>query len=154
MPKNKVQFQKGLSLHRFQQKYGTEEKCQIQLYKARWPGGYICPQCGHNRSYSLKTRLFFQCRKCRYQCSLTSETIFAASRLPLTIWFPAFFFITQSKEGISSLKLRRFLGISINAAMRLKQKLQQVMKSADYNLQLIGLAEVDDVYWGGEAKRV
>lgn len=36
MPKNKVQFQKGFSLHTFQKKYGTEEQCQERLYRARW----------------------------------------------------------------------------------------------------------------------
>lgn len=152
MPKNKVQFQKGLSLHCFQEKYGTEEKCQERLYRARWPKGYICPKCGHHRSYSLKTRQLFQCCKCRYQCSLVSGTIFEASKLPLTSWFLAIFFITQSKEGISSLNLRRFLGVSPNAALRLKHKLQHVMKNADDNLLLEGLIEVDDAYFGGKRK--
>lgn len=152
MPKNKIQFQKGLSLHNFLQKYGTEELCRKRLFKKRWSYGYICPQCGHGQYYALKCRLLFQCLRCRYQCSLTSGTIFAASKLPLTIWFLAIFLLTQSKEGMSSLNLGRFLGVSANGALRVKHKLQQVMKNADDNLQLNGLVELDDVYWGGKRK--
>jgi transposase-like protein len=71
---------------------------------------------------------------CRNQSSLTSGTIFASSKLPLTTWFLAIFLITQSKEGMSALSLRRFLGIS------------------DDTLVLEGFVELDDVYWGGKRK--
>jgi transposase-like protein/ribosomal protein L37AE/L43A len=150
MPKNKIQFQKGLSLHRFQELYGTEIQCREKLFRAKWPGGYRCPQCGHDRYYQLTTRALYQCCQCRHQSSLASGTIFAASKLPLTIWFLAIFLITQSKEGMSTLNLRRFLGISDNAALRMKHKLQLVMKNADDAMPLNGLVMIDDVYWGGK----
>lgn len=150
MPKNKIQFQKGLSLAEFQQKYSDEEKCRRALFKARWPDGYICPNCGHQRSYQLKTRPVYQCCKCRHQHSLLSNTIFSSSKLPLTTWFLTIFFVTQSKEGMSALHMSRFLGISCNAAMRIKHKLQMVMKQADDCIPLNGLIQIDDVYWGGK----
>jgi len=37
MTRNKVQFQKGVSLSEFIQEYGTEEQCFDALY--RWPQG-------------------------------------------------------------------------------------------------------------------
>ena len=40
MPKNQVQFQKGLSLSIFLDTYGTDEKHQIKLFQARWSQGY------------------------------------------------------------------------------------------------------------------
>lgn len=80
------------------------------------------------------------------------ETIFACSKLPLASWFLAIFLVTQSKEGMSALSLRRWLGISVNAAMRMKHKLQHVMKSADDSRVLEGLIELDDVYFGGKRK--
>jgi transposase-like protein len=70
----------------------------------------------------------YQCQHCRSQTSLTSGTIFDSSKLSLTR-FLAIYLITQSKDGISSLNLSRMLGISANAALRLKHKLQQVMKN-------------------------
>ncbi len=152
MPKNKIQFQKGLSLISFLDKFGTEKQCREGLFKARWPQGYQCPRCGHRRCYIVTSRHLYQCTQCRYQCSLISGTIFDSSKLPLTTWFLAIFFVTQSKEGISALNLRRLLGISFNAAMRMKHKLQHVMKKADDRRALAGLVELDDVYWGGKGK--
>ena len=83
---------------------------------------------------------------------MISSTIFESSKLPLTTWFLAIYFITQSKDGVSGLHLRRLLGISVNAAFRMKQKIQHVMKSADDRLLLENLVELDDVYWGGKKK--
>ena len=39
MPKNTIQFQKGLSLRDFLENYGSEEKCRQALYQLRWPAG-------------------------------------------------------------------------------------------------------------------
>ncbi|MBU1566442.1 MAG: IS1595 family transposase, partial [Proteobacteria bacterium] len=33
MPKNKVQFQEGYSLIKFQKAYGSEEKCRQKLFR-------------------------------------------------------------------------------------------------------------------------
>jgi transposase-like protein len=150
MAKNSVQFQKGYSLPKFLNAYGSEEKCREKLYKFRWPNGFECPKCGHTHCYVLKSRQLFQCTHCRYQCSIISGTIFDSSKLPLTTWFLAIYLITQAKEGMSALSLRRFLGISVNAVFKMKHKLQHVMKNADDHLVLEGFVELDDVYWGGK----
>lgn len=147
--KNKIQFQKAMSLYTFQATYGTIQQCKEQLFRYRWPHGFICPKCSSTKYYNIAKRDLYQCCQCRYQCSLTSGTIFSSSKIPLTVWFLAIFFLTQSKEGISSLKLSRFLGVSANAALRIKHKLQLVMKTADDSEPLSGLIQVDDAYWGG-----
>lgn len=150
MPKNKIQFQKGLSLQRFQQLYGTEEKCRASLFQLRWPNGFICPKCGHKHVYKLTSRTLYQCCSCRFQSSLISGTIFDSTKLPLTIWFLAIYMITQSKDGISTLNLSRCLGISANASLRIKHKLQQVMKNVDDAHPLFTIIQLDDAYWGGK----
>jgi transposase-like protein len=150
MAKNSVQFQKGYSLPKFLKAYGSEEKCREKLFKYRWSEGFQCPKCGHTHYYELKTRQLFQCTRCRHQCSITSGTIFDSSKLPLPTWFLAIYLITQAKEGMSALSLRRFLGISVNAAFKMKHKLQHVMKNADDQLVLEGFIELDNVYWGGK----
>lgn len=150
MAKNKIQFQSGLSVIKFQQKYGTQEKCEKALFRYRWPEGFKCPRCDHDHYSKLKTRALFQCTKCRHQCSVISGTIFDSSKLPLNIWFWAIYFITQSKDGISSLNLSRSIGVSANTALRLKHKLQQVMKAVDDSSVLAEIVQVDDAYWGGK----
>ena len=42
MPKNLVQFQKGLSLCDFFEQYGSEYKCHTALFQLHWPQGYVC----------------------------------------------------------------------------------------------------------------
>ncbi|SDP16687.1 IS1595 family transposase [Desulforhopalus singaporensis] len=148
--RSEIHFQQGVSLLDFQSKYGTEEQCQKHLFQLKWPNGYCCPRCAHKQYYFVRSRSLYQCQNCRSQTSLISGTIFSSTKLPLTVWFLAIYLVSQSKKGISSLKLMRFLGISQNAAMRLKHKLQMVMKQADDEKPLKGFIQVDDVYWGGK----
>ncbi|MGB3225386.1 MAG: IS1595 family transposase [Desulforhopalus sp.] len=148
--RSEIHFQPGVSMNRFFQQYGTEELCKAKLFRAKWPDGFRCPKCGYEQYYFIHSRNLYQCRKCRHQTSLLSETIFSSSKLPLTIWFLAIYLVTQSKEGISTLKLMRFLGISSKAALMIKHKLQMVMKKADDIIPLRGLVQVDDVYWGSK----
>jgi len=152
MPKNKIQFQKGLSLPKFLTSYGTEKQCETALYKMRWPQGLVCQDCGGSRHYELKTRKLYQCSACKKQISLISGTIFEATKLELTTWFLAIYLITQSKDGISSLNLARTLGVSANAALRVKHKLQHVMKLCDDSQALSNLVQIDDAYLGGKRK--
>ena len=109
MPKNKVQLQKGLSLPEFLMSYGTEEDCRNRLSQMRWPQGFTCPKCGCNHYHTVTTRNLNQCSNCKHQCSLISGTVFEASKLPLTTWFLAIYFITQSKDGLSALRLENLV---------------------------------------------
>jgi hypothetical protein len=51
------------------------------------------------------------CRSCRRKTSVTAGTIFHRSRLPLTDWFAAVWFVTSQKNGVSALGLQRVLGM-------------------------------------------
>ncbi len=58
--------------------------------------------------------------------------------------------MTQSRKGVSAMQLHRQLGISYNAAWRMKHKLTQVMLERDAAKKLSGFVELDDAYLGGE----
>ena len=152
MARNQTQFQKGLSLTQFLSEYGTEEQCYHALYRWRWPNGFICPQCGHTGCCEISTRPLYQCSRCHHQTSVISGTIFAATKLPLRTWFLGIYLVTQPKNGISALELMRQLGITYNAAWRMKHKLMQVMKERDDSRPLVGKIQIDDAYWGGERR--
>jgi transposase-like protein len=149
MPKNKIQFQRGLSLPKFLASYGTETKCRESLFHLRWPNGFVCSECGDTAYGEIKTRKLFQCKRCHRQSSVICGTIFASIKLPLTTWSLGIYLISQSKDGVSSLNLSRSFGISANAALRMKHKLQQVMKERDDSIPLPGIIQLDDAYWGG-----
>jgi len=150
MAENKVQSQKGISLIKYLEIYGTEEQCFDALFEWRWPNGFICPKCGHKESCQLTTRKLQQCNHCHHQTSITAGTIFSSTKLPLSIWFLGLYFITQDKKGISALELKRRLGISYHAAWRMKQKFMQAMMEREQSKMLSGLIELDDAYLGGE----
>lgn len=152
MAKNTIQFQKGLSLTNFLSRYGTDEKCRQSLFDMRWPFGFICPECGHTCHSLVRSRKLYQCKRCHRQTSVTSGTIFDNTKLPLNIWFLAIYLITQSKDGISSLNLSRTIGVSANAALRMKHKLQHVMKKQDDAIPLSGFIQIDDSYIGGKSR--
>ena len=105
MARNPVQFQKGISLNEFLSLYGTEEQCFDALYRWRWPNGFVCPNCGHDRGCQLTTHKLQQCYRCNRQTSITAGTIFEATKLPLTVWFQGIYFMTQDKKGVSAMKL-------------------------------------------------
>jgi transposase-like protein len=150
MAKNKVQFQKGLSDAEFMNKYGTEEKCQAQVMAMKWPTGFQCPVCSGRASCFIKERKVYQCNDCHKQTSLLIGTIFQGTKLPLRKWFIAMHHLTASKQGISAMELSRRMGVSVNSALVMKHKIQQVMLEKNGKKKLSGRVEMDDAYIGGE----
>lgn len=152
MKKNWIQLQPGMSLNEFLTRYGEEQQCEAAVEDARWPEGFHCPKCNSDRHYRYRRNRLrvFQCCDCRTQTSLTEGTIFHSTKLPLTIWFQSMYFLTQNKNNVSTLELRRHLGISYPAAWRMKHKLMQVMCEREQSTKLSGRVEVDDSYLGGE----
>jgi len=152
MAMNKVQLQPGLSMLEFFDLYGSREQCEEVLRESRWPQGFVCPACGgiEYSEFRRSTRLYFQCCACRYQCSLISGTIFESSKLGLPTWFLAMHLITQSKNNVSALELKRHLGVSGPTAWMMKHKIMQVMLEREQDRQLTGRVEIDDACLGGE----
>ena len=151
MAMNKVQFQKGLSFDDFLKRYGTEEQCEKELTTTRWPQGYACPRCECKRvAMTHNGRRLWECLSCGYQCSAIAGTVMAATKLPLRKWFFAMYLLTQSKNAISSLELKRQLGVSYKTAWTMKHKLLEVMLQNEASRRLEGRVEIDDAYLGGE----
>jgi len=151
---NRVQFQAGLSMAEFMQRYGTQAQCLAALRQARWPEGFRCPRCQHARCsiFEREGRGYWQCCRCRHQTSALAGTIFQASKLPLTRWFLAMHLITQAKNNVSALELKRHLGVGYAAAWRIKHKLMQTMAQREARRILSGRIELDDAYLGGERR--
>lgn len=154
MKKNHIQLQKGLSLNQFLASYGTEELCEASLEKSRWPEGFRCQKCdcAHPYVYWKKTVKVFQCSACRKQVTLTENTIFHSTKLSLVQWYQAMYFLTQNKNNVSTLELKRHIGVCYRTAWRVKHKLMQVMYERETTTKLSGRVEIDDAYLGGELR--
>ena len=89
---------RGLSDEAFREAFGTEEQCRSALVRLRWPGGFVCPCCGHREHCVLAGRGLYQCNRCKKQTSPTAGTIFHATKLPQTLWFAAIHLIVTAKN--------------------------------------------------------
>ena len=44
------------SLIEFQQRFSDEAACVRYLFAARWPEGFVCPDCGTSKAWELQTK--------------------------------------------------------------------------------------------------
>lgn len=154
MAMNRIQFQTGLSLISFMQRFSTDRACEAALLAARWPDGFVCPACGCQR-YSYFERgneRLWQCSACRKQTSLLAGTVFEHTKLPLRTWFVALYVLTQTKNNVSALELTRHLGVCYRTAWRMKHKLMEAMATRESRRKLTGVIELDDAYLGGRRR--
>ena len=152
MAMNRVQFQPGLSMFEFFQRYGSLEQCEAAVAACRWPQGFECSRCKAAAFWGFRRggQAYRECTSCGYQCSLIAGTMFAGSKLPLTVWFMALQLLSQSKNNVSALELKRQLGVSYPTAWLLKHKIMESMRRREECRQLHGRVEIDDAYLGGE----
>ena len=153
MPMNRVQFQSGMSLMEFMDRFGTEEACEAELERQRWPEGWRCPGCAgtHYSNFRRGRLLYFQCCDCRHQCSLLSGTVFASSKLGLRVWFAAGHLLSQAKNNVSALELKRHLGVCYRTAWLVKHKLMEAMRVREAGRTLGGTVQIDEAFLGGES---
>jgi len=102
-----------------------------------WANGRVCPHCG-NADQDKLTKLegkahrpgVYQCNEpqCRQQFTVTVNTVFERSKIPLTKWLAALFLMTASKKGISAHQVHRMLGISYKSTWFLMHRLREAMR--------------------------
>lgn len=98
---------KGLTDAEFERLYGTEDQCLAALVMSRQQAGMPCPICKNPKSYVYGRRV--GCTRCDARWSITSGTVMADTKLPLTVWFRAMHLMSGTKQGISAVELGRRL---------------------------------------------
>ena len=129
-----------ITFEEFRTRFSTEDACRAELFRLRFPEGFVCPKCGCTEYYPVRGRNMFQCRTCRHQTSVTAGTVMHRTHLPLTVWFWAIYLCATDKRGISAVQLSRTLDICYESAWYLLQ----------YTLS--GIVEMDDGYVGGASR--
>ena len=117
------------SLPEFQRRFPDERACASYLAKARWPDGFRCPACGHDKGWELATKAFtWECARCGKQTSVTAGTVMHGSKLELTVWFWAAYLMATHSNGMSARQLWQQLGLgSYKSAWLLCAKLRRAM---------------------------
>jgi transposase-like protein len=133
--------------------FGDEAKCRAYLEKLRWPDGVNCPHCKGKKIYRLEKRDQFVCAACDYQFSVTVDTIFHDTHLPLVTWFLATVLLCEAKKGMSACQIQRSLGIkTYKTAWYLCHRIRAAMLETN-KAKLDGIVEIDETYVGGRAPR-
>jgi transposase-like protein len=140
--------------------FQDETKAREWLEARVWAGGRVCPHCG-NADQDKITKLegkahrpgVYQCNEteCRQQFTVTVNTVFERSKIPLTKWLAALFLMTASKKGVSAHQVHRMLGISYKSTWFLMHRLREAMRVGGLLPPMGedgGAVEIDETYIG------
>jgi transposase-like protein len=141
----------------------TDETAAREWLEARvWPNGPVCPHCGATEEDVTKLEGkahrpgVYQCNEseCRQQFTVTVNTVFERSKIPLTKWLAALFLMTASKKGISAHQVHRMLGISYKSTWFMMHRLREAMRVGGLQPPMGengGAVEADETYIGRRA---
>jgi transposase-like protein len=143
----------AVDLCELMERYGDEQSCRNYLEHLRWRNGVQCPKCQGRRISSILKRDQYNCdnESCRYQFSVTADTMFHDTHLPLVKWFLATFLICQSRKGISANQLKRMLRINYRTAWYLCHRIRDAMKALNPQ-PLGGTLEIDETFIGARQR--
>jgi transposase-like protein len=132
--------------------FADESKCRAYIEKLRWPNGIECPRCESVKVYRIVKRDQLLCSSCEYQFSVTVDSIFHDTHLPLWKWFLATYLLTESRKGMSANQMKRMLNVSYKTAWYLCHRIRAAMLEVAPP-KLGGTVEIDETYVAGKKRR-
>jgi transposase-like protein len=141
-----------MTITEINKKFNTINKCYDYLEKLRWGKSVKCPYCNSTNNKRLKedyTR--HKCNNCKRSFSVTVDTIFDDSKLPMTKWFLVIGLMLNSKSGMSAKEIQRQIGLTYKTAYYSAMRIRCGMLEKDTNLH--GIIEMDESYFGGKARK-
>ena len=128
--------------------FDEEWKCLDYLDWLRWPNGFMCPACAHDRGWRAPDQRW-RCAGCGKRVSALAGTIFHGTRTSLAVWFSAAWLLVNSKAGLSATQLHRETELgSLQTAWAMLHRYRSVMVQPGRE-RLRGNVEVDVSYLGG-----
>src|ERR1700683_682945 len=141
----------------------SDELTAVEFFeKQRWGDTPCCVKCGSVAVYKMadaktgerNNRYLWRCRDCKEQYTVRIGTVYEESRIPLKHWAYAFWRGATSKKGVSALEISRHCQISYKSALFLMNRIRFAMAPDDYQRQLTGTVECDEVHIGPRKPRV
>jgi transposase-like protein len=129
--------------------FSNDDLCRELLERLRWPEGPRCLRCLAPVARLATNARILYCKDCDYQFTVTANTIFHDSHLPLIKWFATTYLLCESRKGMSANQIKRTLGISYKTAWYLCHRVRAAMATAEKSM-LYGTVEMDETYVGGK----
>lgn len=128
----------------------NETECYGKIRELRWGDGSVsCPRCG---SYSCERKGStnkspncnkYCCNECGRHFNDLTDTIFAESNLPITVWMSCLYLMNLN---ISNRQIAKELGISEKTAQNMTKKIRDEIQKNSSDPKLSGEVEFDEVY--------
>lgn len=125
-----MQILKELSRKEFKNQFGTIEQCMSFLAKNKWSNGYECRKCQFLISIPGKQLFSQRCKKCGFDESPTSHTLFHKLKFGIEKAFEMVYEVGTSKKGANSIWLAERFGINQKTSWLFRQKIQMAMPSS------------------------
>ena len=136
-----------MNLFSFSAHFGTEDDCRNHFKSERDKIGIIC-KCGSREHFWIKSRLSYECKKCRSRTSLKSGTVMENSNLSFLIWYKTMFLMSVTKKGFSAKEIQKQLGLKrYEPVWAMVHKLRRAMGNRDAKYTLEGMIEFDEAYF-------
>ena len=138
--------------------FSDPDRALAFMAELRWPNGKVtCPTCGSDRVRFIETRRLWACREVhpKQQFSIKVGTVMEDSPIGLDKWLPAFWLITNCKNGISSYELARNLDVTQKTAWFMLHRIRLAMQAGSNGNgrgKMSGEVEVDETFIGGRAR--
>ncbi len=145
-------YRKGLSIIEITDMFPDNAAAERWFVETRWPDGVRCPRCDSDNVQERSTRKPqpYRCRACRKDFSVKVGTLMQGSKLGLRTWALAYYLLATNIKGISSMKLRRDLGVTQKTAWHLSMRIRETWD--DDTGRFAGPVEVDEAYFGGKER--
>jgi len=129
-----------------------EKTCREWFERIRLELNIGCPYCGHHKYTTFTVKKTgvkkYNCSKCRKPYSLTQGTVFENTKMPFKKWIMAMYLNANSSKGVSSYEIARMLDVTQKTAWMMMHKIRKMQQNYISSLQLGGIVEVDETYFG------
>ncbi len=133
-----------------------DEKVATEWFEdVLWSGERHCGHCGSASTSEVPNAkpMPYWCTDCRSYFSVKTGTAIACSKVPLRKWAIAIYLCLTSLKSVSSMKLRRDIGVSQPTAWFMLHRIREAW-ATENDGPFDGPVEVDETYIGGRKKNM
>lgn len=141
---------KDTSLLKFIDYFDSDQTCLAYLEKYKHAKKYQCKRCGHDQFWA-GPKLGKVCKSCRYNESVTANTLFHKVKFGLRKAFYILFEMSTTTKSVSSIVMAQKYEITQKTAWLFMSKVRRAMASSG-QFPLTGSCEVDELLSGGKRK--
>ena len=143
----------GLTLVQMMSMFPTEDAAVAWFESVLWPGGRCCGKCSSTRTREVPNAkpMPYWCTDCRSYFSVRTGTPIARSNVPLHKWAIAIYLCLTNLKSVSSMKLRRDIGVSQPTAWFMLHRIREAWASENDD-PFDGPVEFDETYFGGKRR--